>query len=136
MTLRVPMVSLKRARELGEAMGLPARRTQSEAFRVLANNPGVAKVAYNQLIQLLENNKFDTRLRELMIMRIGWVTGSAYEWTQHWRGATPPGPPPQGTKAGGGTRAPGQRRPAGPPALPAPHRSAARTNPKAAPPRQ
>jgi alkylhydroperoxidase family enzyme len=94
MTLRVPMVSLERARELGEAMGLPARRTQSEAFRVLANNPGVARVAYNQLIQLLENNKFDTRLRELMIMRIGWVTGSAYEWTQHWRVATTAGIPP------------------------------------------
>jgi hypothetical protein len=63
---------VERARELGEAMGLPARRTQSEAFRVLANNLGVARVAYSQLIQLLENNKFDTRLRELMIMRIGW----------------------------------------------------------------
>ena len=91
MMLRVPMVSLERARELGEAMGSPARRTQSEAFRVLANNPGVAKVAYSQLIQLLENDKFDTRLRELMIMRIGWVTGSAYEWTQHWRVATAAG---------------------------------------------
>ena len=33
MTARVPMVSLERARELGEAMGMPARRTQSEAFR-------------------------------------------------------------------------------------------------------
>ena len=53
MTARVPMVSLERARELGEAMGLPARRTQSEAFRVLANNPGVARVAYSQLIELL-----------------------------------------------------------------------------------
>src|SRR5947199_2965242 len=95
MTLRVPMVPLERARELGEAMGLPARRTQGEAFRVLANNPGVARVAYSQLIQLLENNKFDTRLRELMIMRIGWVTGSAYEWTQHWRVATTGGIPPE-----------------------------------------
>src|SRR6202140_3070269 len=94
MTLRVPMVSLEHARELGDAMGMPARRTQSEAFRVLANNPGVARVAYSQLIQLLENNKFDTRLRELMIMRIGWVTGSAYEWTQHWAGATAAGVPP------------------------------------------
>src|SRR4051812_50230940 len=100
MTLRVPMMSPERARELGEAMGLPARRTQSEAFRVLANNPGVARVAYNQLIQLLENNKFDTRLRELMIMRIGWVTGSAYEWTQHWRGAHTPGVAPQDDLSG------------------------------------
>jgi alkylhydroperoxidase family enzyme len=88
------MVSLDRARELGEAMGLPARRTQSEAFRVLANNPGVTRVAYSQLIQLLENNKFDTRLRELMIMRIAWFTGSVYEWTQHWRVATTAGIPP------------------------------------------
>lgn len=95
MTARVPMVSLERARELGEAMGMPARRTQSESFRVMANNPGVARVAYGQLIQLIENNKLDTRLRELMIMRIGWVTGSAYEWTQHWRVATTAGIPPE-----------------------------------------
>ena len=95
MTARVAMVSLERAQELGEAMGMPARRTQSEAFRTVANNPGVARVAFSQLMQLLENNKFDTRLRELMIMRIGWVTGSAYEWTQHWRVATTAGLPPE-----------------------------------------
>ena len=95
MTARVPMVSADRARELGDAMGMPARRTQSEAFRTVANNPGVARVAFSQLMQLLENNKFDTRLRELMIMRIGWVTGSAYEWTQHWRVATSAGIPPE-----------------------------------------
>jgi alkylhydroperoxidase family enzyme len=94
MTSRVPMVSLERAVELGDAMGMPPRRTQSEAFRVVANNPGVARVAFSQLMQLLENNKFDTRLRELMIMRIAWVTGSAYEWTQHWRVATTAEIPP------------------------------------------
>ena len=95
MTLRVPMVSPERARDIGEAMGMPARRTGSEAFRVVANNPGVARVAFFQLMQLLENNTFDTRLREMMIMRIGWVTGSAYEWTQHWRVATTAGIPPE-----------------------------------------
>ena len=93
MTLRVPMVSAERARELGEAMGMPAGRTQSPAFRVAANNPGVARVLFGQLMQLLENNKLDIRLRELMIMRIGWVTGSAYEWTNHWRVATSAGVP-------------------------------------------
>lgn len=91
MTLRVPMVSPEKARELGDAMGMPARRTHSEAFRVVANNPGVARVAFTQLMQLLENNRLDTRLRELMIMRIGWATGSAYEWTNHWRVATTAG---------------------------------------------
>jgi hypothetical protein len=49
MAARVPMVSLESARELGEAMGMPARRTQSEAFRTLANNPA-SRVAYTQLI--------------------------------------------------------------------------------------
>ncbi len=93
MTLRVSMVPLEQARKLGEAMGLPARRTQSEAFRVVANNPGVARVAFSQLRQLLDNNTFDTRLREMMIMRISWVTGSAYEWTQHWRVAAQAGIP-------------------------------------------
>src|SRR6202034_839562 len=95
MASRVPMVSPERARELGDAVGMPLRRTQSEAFRVVANNPGVARVAFFQLMQLLENNTFDTRLREMMIMRIGWVTGSAYEWTQHWRVATTAGIPPE-----------------------------------------
>src|SRR5947207_3870719 len=95
MAPRGPMLSRERAAERGEARGMPAHRTQSEAFRTLANNPGVARVAYTQLIQLLENNKLDTRLRELMIMRIGWVTGSAYEWTQHWRVATTAGIPPE-----------------------------------------
>jgi alkylhydroperoxidase family enzyme len=90
---RVPMVPLEHARELGDAMGMPARRTGSEAFRTVANNPGVARVAFSQLMQLLENNKFDIRLRELMIMRIAWVTGSVYEWTQHWRVATTAGIP-------------------------------------------
>ncbi|MEI7711427.1 MAG: carboxymuconolactone decarboxylase family protein [Rhodospirillales bacterium] len=94
MTLRVPMVSPERAREIGDTLGMPERRTGSEAFRVVANNPGVARVAFAQLMLLLENNKFDTRLRELMIMRIGWVTGSAYEWTQHWRVAATAGIPP------------------------------------------
>jgi len=42
MTARVPMVSAERARELGDAMGMPARRTQSEAFRTVAESRSVA----------------------------------------------------------------------------------------------
>lgn len=33
---------------------------------------------------LFRGNRLDARL-ELIIMRIGWRTGSVYEWTQHWR---------------------------------------------------
>jgi alkylhydroperoxidase family enzyme len=95
MAERVPMVSLDRARELGEAWGTPGPRTTRAAFRVLANNPDLAKHVFALLSQLLERNTFPARLRELMIMRIGWVTGSAYEWTQHWRVATQAGIPPE-----------------------------------------
>ena len=95
MTGRVAMVSLERARQLGEEIGLPAPMTTRSAFRVLANNPPLLKAVYGQLTTLLLRNTFDTRLRELMIMRIGWVTGSVYEWTQHWRVATTAGIPPE-----------------------------------------
>ena len=93
MTGRVAMVSLERARELGEEIGLPAPMATRSAFRVLANNPPLLKAVFGQLTTLLLRNTFDTRLRELMIMRIGWVTGSVYEWTQHWRVATTAGIP-------------------------------------------
>ena len=95
MTARVPMVSLAQAAVLGAAFGTPGPRTTRLAFRALAVNPELARVVFTQLSYLLENNKFDTRLRELMIMRIGWVTGSVYEWTQHWRVATTAGIPPE-----------------------------------------
>lgn len=93
MPARIPMVSLDRAKEVGAMAGLPPHRTTSNAFRIVAQNPEVAKVAFGQLTQLLEHNKLDFRLRELMIMRIGWVTGSGYEWTQHWHIAVKGGVP-------------------------------------------
>ncbi len=95
MTGRVAMVPLERAKELGAEIGLPAPMTTRSAFRTLANNPPLLKAVFGQLSTLLLHNTFDTRLRELMIMRIGWVTGSVYEWTQHWRVATTAGIPPE-----------------------------------------
>ena len=54
----------------------------------------MAEGVFTQLTTLLNKNTFKTRLRELAIMRIGWVTGSEYEWTQHWRVATTAEIPP------------------------------------------
>ena len=88
MTPRVPLVSQDRANQLGEEWGMAGPRMTRSAVRVLAANPELAKPVLTLLGQLLEKNQLDARLRELVIMRIGWVTGSAYEWTQHWRVAT------------------------------------------------
>ena len=54
-------------------------------FRALLNHPELAKTVSTLLSMLLwKANRFDERLRELIIMRVGWRTGSLYEWTQHW----------------------------------------------------
>ncbi|MGE0224267.1 MAG: carboxymuconolactone decarboxylase family protein [Acetobacteraceae bacterium] len=90
---RVPLLPMEKAREVAQQLGLAERFARGGAFRTLAHNPDLAKAVYGQLTTLLLHNKLDTRLRELMIMRIGWVTGSEYEWTQHWRVATEAGIP-------------------------------------------
>jgi alkylhydroperoxidase family enzyme len=42
------------------------------------------KAASDLLLALLFRSQLAHRLREFVIMRIGWVTGCDYEWTQHW----------------------------------------------------
>ena len=88
MTARVTMVSQERADQLGAEWGTAGPRMTRAAVRTLAVNPALGKAVLTLLSQLLERNTLDARLRELVIMRIGWATGSAYEWTQHWRVAT------------------------------------------------
>ena len=53
-------------------------------FRTLFHRPAAAKAISDLLLSLLLNAELSHRLRELVIMRIGWLTGCDYEWTQHW----------------------------------------------------
>jgi alkylhydroperoxidase family enzyme len=46
--------------------------------------PALAKGINDLLYSLLFGASLSDRHRELVIMRIGWATGSDYEWTQHW----------------------------------------------------
>ncbi len=82
---RVPRLSIEDAKAAAERVGLPAQMAELSVFRVLLRHPDLAKAIYGLLGQLLFRGKLDARLRELVIMRIGWATGSDYEWTQHWR---------------------------------------------------
>jgi alkylhydroperoxidase family enzyme len=74
-------------------VGVPHYMTSLSVFRVLLRHPELAKAANDLLSVLLFHGALDVRLRELIIMRVGWTTGSAYEWTQHWRIATELGVP-------------------------------------------
>jgi alkylhydroperoxidase family enzyme len=95
MTERVSMVPAERMPQLVEAAGLPPAAATRTVYRVLAHNPTVLKVVAAQIQTLMRKNSLPHRLRELIIMRIGWVTGSAYEWTSHWRICIEFGIPPE-----------------------------------------
>jgi alkylhydroperoxidase family enzyme len=69
-----------------EAVGISAQLANLSVFRVLLKDPPLARELAGTLMTLLgADTKLSARLRELVIMRIGWRTGSVYEWTQHWR---------------------------------------------------
>lgn len=74
---------------------IPEAIADMNIFRTLLHRPNLAKQLSRLGGVLLQGDLsrdaertgpvFDSRLRELAIMRVAWLTGSAYEWTQHWR---------------------------------------------------
>lgn len=84
----VPMLSLAEAEERAAEAGVSAQLAALNVFRVLLSCPRAAKAMADLLLELLSGRALDHRLRELVIMRVAWVTASDYEWTQHWRIAT------------------------------------------------
>jgi alkylhydroperoxidase family enzyme len=82
---RIPLLSAEETKTAAAEGGVPEYMTDLNIFRLLLRHPPLAR-RFNALLgHLLFECALDHRLRELVIMRIGWVTGSDYEWTQHWR---------------------------------------------------
>lgn len=82
---RIPLLTEAEAKETGDAHGVSEALSGLNIFRVLLRQPRLARSMQDLLVSLLAGESLDMRLRELIIMRIGWRTGSVYEWTQHWR---------------------------------------------------
>lgn len=82
---RIELLPAGDAHPAAEQAGVPAMMADLNVFRVLLHHPRVARAVNDLLSSLLFDAELDTRLRELVIMRIGWLTRSDYEWTQHWR---------------------------------------------------
>lgn len=82
---RIPMLAVDAARVAASGVGVPEAMARLSVFKVLLRHEDLAAAVYGLLHQLLWNGSLDARLRELIIMRIGWRQGSVYEWTQHWR---------------------------------------------------
>jgi alkylhydroperoxidase family enzyme len=87
-TSRVELLPVDEAKTAAEGADVVGAFAELSVFRVLLHHPKLAKAMQDLLITLLFRSTLDARLRELAIMRIAWVSGSEYEWTQHWRVAT------------------------------------------------
>lgn len=83
-TCRIEMLDKEAAIEAGAKVNLVPAFADLNVFRALLHRPTTAKALADLLLSLLFGGELNDRLRELLIMRIGWVTKSDYEWTQHW----------------------------------------------------
>ncbi|MGH9208689.1 MAG: carboxymuconolactone decarboxylase family protein, partial [Acidimicrobiales bacterium] len=81
---RIAMLDEKAALEVARGTGIPDQLARLHVFRLLLRRASTAKALSDLLLSLLVGEALDPRLRELVIMRVAWVTGSVYEWTQHW----------------------------------------------------
>jgi alkylhydroperoxidase family enzyme len=82
---RVQRLPVDEAKAAADEAGVPNYMAELSIFQVLLNHPLLARAVNDLLASMLWHGSLDSRLRELVIMRIGWLTGSDYEWTQHWR---------------------------------------------------
>lgn len=81
---RLPRIDQDTARALASEAGIPDGFADLAIFQVLLAQPRLAGHYADLLTTLLFRSSFDAKLRELVIMRLGWATGAVYEWTQHW----------------------------------------------------
>ena len=87
-TARVPKLPIDEAKAAADEAAVPDYMAELSIFQVLLNHPPLARAINDLLATMLWHGALDRRLRELVIMRIGWLTACDYEWTQHWRVAS------------------------------------------------
>ena len=81
----MPLLPPNVAHDVADKAAVASAAADLNVFRVWLHQPDLAHWLHDLIMGLLWNGKLDKRLRELVIMRLGWATGSEYEWTQHWR---------------------------------------------------
>ncbi len=82
---RLPPLPEAEAATAAAEAGVPAYMAELKVFQVLLLHPRLARAVNDLLATLLFDARLAARLRELAIMRIGWLCGCDYEWAQHWR---------------------------------------------------
>jgi alkylhydroperoxidase family enzyme len=82
---RIPRLPVEEAKAAADEARVPDYMAELSIFQVLLNHPTLARALNDLLATMLWHGRLEPRLRELIIMRIGWLTACDYEWTQHWR---------------------------------------------------
>jgi alkylhydroperoxidase family enzyme len=77
------LLALDEAKRRAAEVGVRQDLAGVNAFRCLLNNPKVGGAVGNLLTTLLFEGSLDPRVRELVILRTGWRSGSEYEFCQH-----------------------------------------------------
>ena len=85
---RIEGVPIEEAQRLGARFGIGPAQAARSAFRTLAHNPDLVEHVYGLLVMLSTRGRLPGRLRELLIMRLAWMTGCEYAWFQHYRIST------------------------------------------------
>lgn len=92
---RLPLLDLDAAHAAAEQIGIDPKYLTQPIWTMLLARPKYAKAVYAVLTDLLFRTTLPVRLRELLIMRIGWSTAAEFEWAQHWVVATRAGVDPE-----------------------------------------
>ena len=81
----LPLLSVDESAQLGEKLGIDRVFATSNVFRALLHSQSATAGFYGVVNALLFHNKVAARTRELIILRIGWRTGSEYVFCNHVR---------------------------------------------------
>jgi alkylhydroperoxidase family enzyme len=92
---RLPLLPLEQAVQAADKIGVDPQYLVQPIWTMLLARPKYAKALYSVLTDLLFRTTLPVRLRELLIMRIGWATAAEFEWAQHWQVATRAGVDPE-----------------------------------------
>ncbi len=82
---RIPLLTIDEARAAAAHVDLFELKAGLSIYRVLLRQPLLAKRLSDLTDVLVGVSEIEARLRELIVMRIGWANRGGYEWSQHWR---------------------------------------------------
>jgi alkylhydroperoxidase family enzyme len=79
----LPLLTAEQAAAAAIAAGIPEILAVPNVFRLGLRHPPVARLLADVIDLAVLNGTLDSRLREVAILRVGWRTGSVYEWSNH-----------------------------------------------------